>query len=210
MKILTIPAVLVMLVLGAPTKAEDYSAIVEDAGADAPVQVFSYLPQGHVIDLGTETEIVLGYLHSCVQEHLRGGVVTIGKERSEVRGGQRSSFKLNCGASAKLSQAEAERGAVLVMRKSLSNEGIARLVSATPVIAPKRKASSVKLTRLDRSEPIISLELRGGIADLAALGKALSRGGTYRVEAGAASIVAHVDRNARSGYTQFLPRLLSF
>ena len=210
MKILAAWTTVAMLVLGAPTKAEDFSVIVEDAGAGAPVQVFSYLPQGHVIDLGTETEIVLGYLHSCVQEHLRGGVVTIGKERSEIHGGERSSIEFDCGASAELSQSEAERGAVLVMRKSISEPGPTRLMTVSPVIAPKKPASAVKLTRLDRSEPVMTLELHGGVADLAERGRTLSRGGSYLVETGASSVVVRVDSNARSGDEHLLPRLLSF
>ena len=80
-----------LLFLGTATKAEDFSAIVEEASPGAPVQVFSYLPDGHV-----------------------------------------------------------------------------------------------------------------------ALGKTLSPGGSYRVDTGADSIVARVDRNARSGDEQILPRLLSF
>ena len=210
MRSLTVPTMIALLVLGAPTKAEDFSAIVEEASPSAPVQVFSYLPQGRVIDLGEEAEIVLGYLHSCVQERLRGGVVTIGRERSEIRGGQRSLTEFDCGASAEISQTEAERGAVLVMRKPASDTGPTRLLSVSPLIAPKKPTYAVRLTRLDRSEPVMLLELRDGVADLAALGKTLSPGGSYRVDTGADSVVVQVDRNARSGDEPFLLRLLSF
>lgn len=204
-------AIAALLVLGAPARAEEYSAIVEAASPGVPVQVFGYLSRGHVIDLGREMEIVLGYLHSCVQERLRGGVVTIGRERSEVRGGQRSSIELDCGASAELSQAEAELGAVGVVRASMVDEGRhTTLISVSPLIAPRRPASWVRVTRLDRSEPIMTLESHGGVVDLAALGKSLSRGGSYRVETESESIVAHVDRDARSGGAYILPRLLSF
>ena len=210
MKFLTVPPMVALLFLGTATKAGDFTAIVEEASPGAPVQVFSYLPDGHVLDLGADAEIVLGYLHSCVQERLRGGVVTIGRERSEIRDGQRSATKLDCGASADLSRTEAERGAVLVMRKPASDTGPMRLMSVSPLIAPKKPTSSVRLTRLDRSEPVMTLELHDGVADLAALGKTLSPGGSYRVDTGADSIVARVDRNARAGDEQILPRLLSF
>ena len=210
MKFLPVTTVIALLGLAAPTKAEEFAAIVEEASADAPVQVFSYLSQGRVIDLGAEAEVVLGYLHSCVQEHMRGGVVTIGTERSLIRGGQRSAMELDCGASADLSQAEAERGAVLVMRKPASGARPIKLTSVSPLIAPKRPASSVRLTRLDRSEPVMTLELQGGVADLASLGNALDRGGSYRIETGADSVVARIDKNARSGDEPILLRLLSF
>ena len=109
MKFLTVPPMVALLFLGTATKAGDFTAIVEEASPGAPVQVFSYLPVGHVVDLGAEAEIVLGYLHSCVQERLRGGVVTIGRVRSKIRGGQRSARRLDCGASADLPPNEAER-----------------------------------------------------------------------------------------------------
>ena len=219
MKFLTVPPMVALLFLGTATKAGDFTAIVEEASPGAPVQVFSYLPVGHVVDLGAEAEIVLGYLHSCVQERLRGGVVTIGRVRSKIRGGQRSARRLDCGASADLPPNEAEQDAVLVIRRSgpdtgpmrlASDTGPMRLMSVSPLIAPKKPTSSVRLTRLDRSEPVMTLELRDGVADLAALGKTLSPGGSYRVDTGADSIVARVDRNARAGDEQILPRLLSF
>ena len=210
MKFLTVPPMVALLFLGTATKAGDFTAIVEEASPGAPVQVFSYLPVGHVVDLGAEAEIVLGYLHSCVQERLRGGVVTIGRVRSKIRGGQRSARRLDCGASADLPPNEAEQDAVLVIRRSGPDTGPMRLMSVSPLIAPKKPTSSVRLTRLDRSEPVMTLELRDGVADLAALGKTLSPGGSYRVDTGADSIVARVDRNARAGDEQILPRLLSF
>ena len=210
MNFLAVPTIVGLFFLGTVTKAEDFSAIVEEASPDAAVKVFSYLSQGRVINLGAEAEIVLGYLRSCIQERLRGGVVTVGRERSDIRGGHRSATELDCGTSADLSQTEAERGAVLVMRKPVSDIGPIRLMSVSPLIAPKKRTSSVRLTRLDRNEPVMTLKLHDGVADLAALGKTLSPGGSYRVDTGANSVVAQVDKNARSGDEQILPRLLSF
>ena len=151
MKALAIPAAVALLVFAASAKADELAAIVEEASVDAPVKAFSYLSRGRVIDLGAQAEVVLGYLHSCVQERVRGGVVTIGRERSLIRGGQRSAIKLDCGVPAELSRPEAEQGAVLVMREPVSNARPVPFMSVSPFIAPRRPSSSAQLTRLDRS-----------------------------------------------------------
>lgn len=199
-----------MLLLSSGSEAAEPVAIVEEASSDAPVRVFSYLSQGQVIRLGAKAKLLIGYLHSCVQEQLRGGVVTIGRERSRVVGGHRSARVLDCGGAAELSRSEAERGAVLVMRRPTPPAPRLVLASVSPLIAPKQAAPSVRLDRLDRSEPPATLMLRDGVIDLAASGRALARGGTYRVSAGGASMVFKVAADARAGGDSVLLRLLSF
>ena len=186
-------------------------AIIEEADADAPVKSFTYLREGQVIELGAKVEMLIAYLESCVQERVRGGVVAIGRERSHVVGGHRSERVLDCrGATAELDRSEAERGAALVMRKPSLPAPDLMLASTSPFIAPKVPAASVRVRRLDRSEPLLTISLRGGVADLAALDKSLDRGGIYRVKAGAASVVVKIAANAREGNGPILLRLLSF
>ncbi len=191
-------------------EATEPVAIVEEASADAPVRIFSYLSQGQIINLGPKAELLIGFLRSCVQERVRGGVVKIGADRSHVTNGQRSAKPLDCGGAAKLSRAESERGAALVMRKPPVPAPKIRLTSTTPLIAPRHPASSVRLTRLDRRETAMKLALRSGVADLAAMGVTLRRGGTYRVKAGAASTVVKIAPDAQAGGGSILVRLLSF
>lgn len=187
------------------------AAIVEEVSAGVPVNSFSYLREGQVIELGAKAEMLISYLESCVQERLRGGVVTIGRERSHTVGGRRSARVLDCrGATAELARSEAERGAVLVMRKPPSSEPELLLATTTPLIAPRSPTALVRVRRLDRSEPVQTFPSRGGVADLAALGITLDRGGTYRIEAGAASVVVQISANARPGNGPILLRLLSF
>jgi len=186
-------------------------AIVESASADAPVALFSYLSAGQVISLGANAEVQIAYLHSCVQERVRAGVITIGRERSDVVGGKRTERILDCGgASAVLTPAQVERGAALVVREPVSITPQVRLTSTSPVIAPKEPATSVTLKRLDVSESTATLSLRNGAADLAAQGVTLHRGGIYRVEAGASSIIVEIAADARSDGGAVLLRLLSF
>ena len=191
-------------------EATEPVAIVEEASADAPVRIFSYLSQGQIINLGPKAELLIGFLRSCVQERVRGGVVKIGADRSHVTNGQRSAKPLDCGGAAKLSRAESERGAALVMRKPPVPAPKIRLTSTTPLSAPRHPASSVRLTRLDRRETAMKLALRSGVADLAAMGVTLRRGGTYRVKAGAASTVVKIAPDAQAGGGSILVRLLSF
>ena len=200
-----------LLLCFAAAGADEPVAIVESASADAPVALFSYLSTGQVISLGANAEIRIGYLHSCVQERVRAGVVTIGRERSDVVGGERTERILDCrGATAELTPGEIERGAALVMREPVSVTPQVRLASTSPVIAPKAPETSVILKRLDRSGPTTTLTLRNGAANLAALGITLHRGGIYRIEAGASSVIVEIAADARPDVGVILLRLLSF
>ena len=186
-------------------------AIIEHADADAPVMSFTYLREGQVIELGAEVELLIAYFESCVQERVRGGVVAIGRERSQVVGGRRSERVLDCrSATAILGPREVEHGAVLVLRAPSSPIPDLRLASTSPFIAPRAPAASVRVVRLDRTEPLLTLSLRRGVADMAALDKSLERGGIYRVKAGSASVVVEIAANAREGNGPILLRLLSF
>ena len=186
-------------------------AIVEAVSTGAPVTLFSYLLQGQVIFLDADAVMRIGYLHSCVQEQVRGGIVTIGRERSRVDGGERTETVLDCrGATAVLTRSEIEHSAAIVMRKAVATPPQLRLASVSPFIAPRRAADSVSWNRLDRREPATTLALRNGAVDLADLGLTLDRGGIYRFEAGESSVIVEVAADARSGTGPILLRLLSF
>lgn len=201
----------VSLLLFSPVcEAAEPVAIVEEASADAPVRTFSYLSKSQIIKLDAKAELLIGYLNSCVQERVRGGVVKIGANRSQVTNGHRTARQLDCGGAAKLSRAESERAAALVMRKPPVPAPKIRLTSTTPFIAPRHPTPSVHLKRLDRRETAMKLELQSGVADLAELGVALRRGGIYRVKAGASSTVVKIAPDARPGGGPILMRLLSF
>ena len=211
MKALPVLAAVVVLAGTRTGHGAEPVAIIEHADADAPVMSFTYLQEGQVIELGAEVEILIAYLESCVQERVRGGGVAIGRERSHVVGGHRSERVLDCrSATAELGRSEVERGAMLVMRAPPPPEPDLLLASTSPFIAPIAPAASVRVVRLDRSEPLVTLSLRRGVADLAALDKSLDRGGIYRVKAGAASVVVEIAANARGGNGPILLRLLSF
>ena len=197
--------------------AADPVAFVEDASANAPVRPFSHLREGDVIRLDANAEVTVGYIASCIQEHARGGVLTIGRERGRVVGGTRTERKLDCGGGvADVSGERGELSAALVMRngnkakKSVTRKPERTVASTGPVIAPWKAVSFVLLTRIDRPEPSRTIALAGAAADLSALGIALAPGGVYRAEAGESSTIFGIAADASGAGGPVLPRLVSF
>ena len=74
------------------------AALVEKVvGHSEPAKVMEYLDAGQTIRLGPHDTLVLTYLHSCIQETITGGVVTIGIDQSDVQAGKVTRTKLDCG-----------------------------------------------------------------------------------------------------------------
>jgi hypothetical protein len=73
------------------------AALVEKIiGHSEPAKVMEYLDAGRTIRLGPRDTLVLTYLHSCIQETITGGVVTVGVDQSEVQAGKVTRTKLDC------------------------------------------------------------------------------------------------------------------
>jgi hypothetical protein len=72
-------------------------ALVEKVnGEPSGVEFMDYVHTGQVILLGSGDSIVLGYLHSCVQETITGGVVTVGSNQSDVQAGAVRRTRVQC------------------------------------------------------------------------------------------------------------------
>ena len=97
------PAALILLlslISAASAFAGTPAALVEDVtGTAAGVEPFGYVQPGQVVRLGSHDSIVLSYLSSCTRERIQGGIVTIGRDRSEVQSGivERSSVPCDSG-----------------------------------------------------------------------------------------------------------------
>jgi hypothetical protein len=91
-------ALLISLVCTGPVLAADpFAAIVEDVtSASAGVETMEYVAPGKVIHLGPQDSMVLSYFSSCVRERIEGGVVTVGREQSEVRSGRVQRLSTTC------------------------------------------------------------------------------------------------------------------
>jgi hypothetical protein len=118
-------ALLISLVLTGPGLAEDpIAALVEDvSSASAGVETMEYVKPGKVIHLGPQDSIVLSYLSSCVRERIEGGVITIGREQSEVRSGKVERRSTTCNSGRMSLAAEvASQSAGLVFRSIVKRQ----------------------------------------------------------------------------------------
>lgn len=92
------PLVLLLFLISATSAfAAPPAALVEDVvGTSAGVEQFSYLQPGQVIRLGANDTIILSYLSSCTRERIQGGIVTIGRDQSDVRSGAVERASVHC------------------------------------------------------------------------------------------------------------------
>ena len=176
-------------------------AIVEEIKADATnVGFMDYLGTGRTIALGKNGRLVLGYLNSCLREVIIGGNVTVGMEKSVVKGGKVRRERVECdGGRLLLTAEQASKSAVVVFRKGILSKGGSllqpslRIYSLQPLIQVKSLPSIVTVERLDRSRSTITVKLRNGVADFVTKSLSLERGGLYRVTGnGASRIVSSV------------------
>jgi len=206
----------------APIAAEaGPAAMVEDVTGNVPgIQALDYLATGKVIRLAASARLVLDYLHSCVQERIAAGVVTIGSDQSIVQNGNVTRVTVSCdGGQLQLSPAQAEASAVIVFRGTTSSSGKKlpgpqfTLYGSSPLIELPG-GGVLTIERLDRSEAKIVLDLRpsdlirGRFYDCATAICALTSGGLYRATAGASSIVFAVSESAQPGEAPPITRLL--
>ena len=201
-----------------PARAQAPAALVEDVDAPgASIGFMDYLVPGQVIELGPKGTLKLGYLKSCLSETITGGRVTIGLQKSEVRGGRVKRERVECdGGRLQLSAEEAGKSAVLVLRAPPPGRAGARarpsfkIYGASPLIRSAGGAGKVVIERLDRPGDAIEVALERGRADLAVLGRALKPGGIYRARNGEKSVVFDVDPWARPGPGPIIGRLVEF
>ena len=182
----------------------------------ANVAFMDYLGAGHTIALGKHGRLVLGYLNSCLREVIIGGTVTIGTEKSVVKGGKIRRERVECdGGRLLLTAEQAGKSAVTVFRKGNLSKGSGslqpslRIYSLQPLIQVKSLPSTVTVKRLDRPQSTITVKLRKGVVDFVTQRLSLERGGLYRVTGRGASRVVRVDAHAANGGS-VISRLIAF
>ncbi len=212
--------VLIVVLSAAPhvVHADSPVAIVEEVSAGIrDVALFDFFAAGHVIDLGSEGRLVLGYLSGCVREEIIGGRVIVGAERSAVEGGKVQRQTVECdGGGLQLTSAQSGKSGVQVVRADPAGGAAGEpkpkltLYGASPIVLAAGATGSAVFQRLDRAAPKIVVSFAKGAADLAKDGRKLARGGIYRASAGDQSKVFRVDRYARPGFEPLLSRLVLF
>ena len=94
-------------------------AIVEEvSGTVGGIELLQYVDSGRAIKLGATGMVVLGYLNSCVRETIKGGSVTVGREKSTVLGGKVSRERVECdGGNMRLTPEQRSKSSVVVFRR---------------------------------------------------------------------------------------------
>jgi hypothetical protein len=200
-----------------PSLAGQASAIVEEVQASSSgVSQFDYVSPGQVVDLGSEGSMTLGYLASCQRERIQGGIVTIGKEQSSVRGGVVKRLKIACdGGSFQLTADQSQQSLAVVFRAYDPNKDKgfpkpkATLYGVSPVVSLLQAGGTLDIRRIDRAEQPISVSLDRPTMDLAPLNITLTPGGLYQANSQGRGITFKVDDSAGSG-GPILSRLLRF
>ena len=192
------------------------SAIVERI--DAPgstIEAFDYLWPGDVVELGTDSVLVLGYMASCRRETIVGGRVTVGQDASATDSTMLHHQKVPCDPIvATLTSAQASESGAVVLRdpeeEALKAEQSIRIYSTAPVFRTPQPVARIVVRRLDRSEPVIVLEPSGSVLDTAGSATAFAPGGRYEAQAGEIRRIFEVDSQPDEGDGPAVSRLISF
>ena len=214
-------AVLILGLVAPGTAAAGPSAMVEDIAGNVPgIGLLDYLAAGRIIHLASGDRLVLDYFHSCIRETIAAGLVIVGTDQSDVKGGNVKRDKVACdGGQLQLSAAEAEASAVVVFRGTTAS-------SANKLPAPQRTlygssplvdlpgGGMLVIERLDKPEERMVYDLkpadmiRGRFYDFARQGESLEPGALYRASAGSRSIVFALSPAATPGAAPPVSRLL--
>jgi hypothetical protein len=202
------------LVLCSSAYAQAPVALVEDVRGKLSVEFMDYVSPGTTIRLGPRDTIVLGYLYSCWLESISGGTVVVGREQSEVQGGNVTRSKTMCnGGRIDLTAKQANQSAGATFRAPdddpLVIYGLSPLVEATG-------RAALLVVRLDQPTEhftaVLTRKRNSQVSyyDFSSANIALKAGKTYRASIGARQIVFKVDPSAKSGRVPVISRLVRF
>lgn len=208
------------LAQGAWAQAAAPAALVEDVSAGVKgVEAFDYVSAGKQIQLGSAGKLVLGYLASCQEETITGGIVTVGTDQSSVSGGSVDRKTVACaGKSMQLTAEQSGKSGGLVFRKPPSTGGTTapaptagrpRAIPATGPVISLPKPGRLTIVRVDTSAAPVTLDLPAKPVDLGKRGVRLAPGGTYQANYGASSVTFQIDAQSRADASP-LARLIRF
>jgi hypothetical protein len=199
--------------------AQAPAAVVEDIqGKVTGAEFMDYVAPGKVIKLGQGGTIVLSYMKSCWHEVISGlGTVIVGAEASMVHLSEVKAGKVKCesGHSQPIGPEVGESAATIVRGIGGKHSKSPRLTlfGLSPVVETTGRGKLV-IERLDVKGEQHDIELtaasalRGKFFDLARTDTTLTPGGVYAASLGSRRIVFSVDREAESGSTPIIGRLV--
>lgn len=200
-------------------------ALVEDVTGAPGVEFMDYVEVGKIIPLNAQDFVVLNYLYSCVRETITGGVITVGKEQSDVRAGKVVRTLTHCDAGRMLLSAQlASQSAGTISRNAKSKQAeptsspVAQFVlyGLSPIIDLKGGGGTVEIARVDQGSERYVLAVgdpklqRSAFYDFADVGLTLTAGAIYRATIGSQSVTFGVDPSAKPGKTPIIGRLIRF
>ena len=176
-------------------------AIVERASLILGIETYTLLAPGNRIDLSEDLEIVLGYPSSCRSEHIIGGEVVVGDEKSLIQGGSVSVEQMGCGQKLALSQDETEQSGASAWRSG-DGENVVVFTRA-PVLIFADPPQGVFFSVNGGFEAKFLLPLRNGAVDFRRLDIELEYGKSYKLETSAGKnywirLSGSVDRDLHS------------
>jgi hypothetical protein len=201
-------------------------ALVENVtGASAGVEFMDYVEAGKIMHLDPQDSIVLSYLYSCVRETIEGGIVTVGREQSDVQLGKVERAPTKCDAGRMQLTAElASQSAGTVFRSLASKRDEPRsppapqftLYGSAPMVQVRDGGGAIEITRIDGDGEHYQFtigtpqSLRSSFYDFAAAGTQLSPGGVYQATLAGQSLTFKIDPSAKPGKSPIVGRLLRF
>lgn len=191
-------------------------AMVEDVNsATAKVQLLDFLEPGTEIDLGTEGELILGYMNSCVQEQIKGGQVTVGENESNINKGSivRNTTPCDGGRLALAANQAVHSGAVAMRDIAKDPQPTLTVHDVSPLlILPK--AGKLTIKRIDsKGEKRFKKRIKPNDSerysvDLAKEEKQLTPGATYMISIGGLAKVVKIAEDATHGKVSMMGRLI--
>jgi hypothetical protein len=204
-----------------PAGTDPVALVEEISGKTGGIGFLDYLPVGKVLKLGSADRVVIGYLQSCMRETITGGTVTIGAEESAIVGGAVTREKVQCdGGRLRLKAEQAAKSGVVVFRKGPGKverpaaPAIEQILYGVSPLLDLPGGGRIVVERIDVPGERLEIEIgkaqlqRGKFYDFAKAGKALTPGGTYRVEAGGRSVLVKIDPLAAAGSEPIAGRLI--
>jgi hypothetical protein len=199
-------------------------AVVEDVSPSVVgVGFMDYVSAGDKIKLAPTDTLALGYMKSCVRETILGGMVTVGREQSDVVSGTVARSKVNCdGGRMQLTSAQSNSSAGMAFRAppttkaSSKTSKIQLTLFGTSPMFDVANSDSLTVERIDLPGERLVMKLkqdqlvRGKFVDFAEAGISLVPGGVYRSRLKVGEVVFRIDTTAQPGRTPAIGRLVRF
>ncbi|MEP4380225.1 MAG: hypothetical protein ABJ215_16060 [Alphaproteobacteria bacterium] len=192
--------------------AAEPAALVEDVLSGLPgVAVMQFLDTGDTVELGTDGEVILSYLASCVRETVTGGKITVGERQSSISGGLVVREKVNCDTDQLiLTSSQSNESGVVAFRAAAGGDPVVTIYGTRPVFVFDEIPSEIVIERRDRKVANFTIAPDSRIFDLAETDISLFPNGIYKASSGEKSITIRVDPAARASQVPVISRLVRF